>query len=72
MVTLRFRLSEVDEVKVNLREPQQLHQVLQKGAAQAGIELGGVIAIRNGKVITPATFIDCDDCIEVFPAISGG
>ena len=72
MVTVNFRLTEAGEVNVELNEPQPLARVLDQAASHAGIELGGVIAVRSGQVITLDTPINDDDIIDVFPAISGG
>ena len=72
MVKVCFRLTEAGEVKVDINEPKTLEWVLKNSAAQAGVELGGVIAIRNGKVIQSETLIDDGDTIDIFPALSGG
>lgn len=72
MVTVTFRLSEAGTVKLKLTEPQPLKDVLKKCAETANIELGGFIAIRDGKVITAETPVEEADIIEVFPALSGG
>jgi sulfur carrier protein ThiS len=72
MVKVDFRLTDTGEVEVEVNEAKTLEWLLKKSAAQVGIELGGVIAIRNGKVITADTLIDDGDRIEVFPALSGG
>lgn len=72
MVTVCFRLTDTGEVEVDTAGSKTLEWVLQKSAAQAGVEVGGVIAIRNGKVITVDTRINDGDIIEVFPALSGG
>jgi sulfur carrier protein ThiS len=37
-----------------------------------GIEIGGVIAIRQGQVITKNSIVEDGDEIDIFPAISGG
>jgi molybdopterin converting factor small subunit len=72
MVKVCFRLTEAGEVKVDIDGPKTLDWVLNESAAKAGLELGGVIAIRNGKVIQTETLIDDGDTIDVFPALSGG
>ncbi len=72
MVKVVFKLSEAGCVELDLSKPEPLQNVLQKCAAQAGIELGGFIAIRNGNVLTAKKLVHNDDVIEVFPAISGG
>lgn len=72
MVTVTFRLSEAGTIKLKLTEPQPLETVLKKCAETANIELGGFIAIRDGKVITAETLVAENDTIDVFPALSGG
>ncbi len=72
MVTVCFRLSDAGEVEVDMVGPKTLEWVLAKSAAQAGVELGGVIAVRNGTVITAQTLLKDGDKIDVFPALSGG
>ena len=67
-----FKLSEAGSVELTLSGPQTLQVVLENAAVQAGIQLGGFIAIRDGKVLTAEKMVDVDDVIEVFPAISGG
>ncbi len=67
-----FKLSEAGSVELTLSGPQTLQAVLENAAVQAGIQLGGFIAIRDGKVLTAEKMVDVDDVIEVFPAISGG
>jgi len=72
MVTIRFKLSEAEPVRLELDRPVELEKVLPRAAALANVELGGYIAIRNGEVITSAGTVGPDDVIEVFPALSGG
>ncbi len=72
MVKVIFKLSEAGSVELALTQPETLQNVVNQCAAQAGIELGGYIAIRDGKVITAKKIVDVDDVIELFPAISGG
>lgn len=72
MVTVNFRLTEAGEVNVELNDPLPLAKVLDKAANLAGIELGGIIAVRSGQVITLETQINNNEIIDVFPAISGG
>ncbi|MFK5952160.1 MAG: MoaD/ThiS family protein [Desulfobacterium sp.] len=52
--------------------PEQLSELLPIAAQKAGVKLGDIIAIRNGKVITKEHLIDPCDEINIFPAISGG
>ena len=72
MVIIRFKLSEAEPVRLELDMPTRLEEVLPRAAAQANVELGGYIAIRNGEVVTSDKTVKPDDVIEVFPALSGG
>ena len=72
MVTVNFRLTETGEVNVELNDPLPRAKVLDNAANLAGIELGGIIAVRSGQVITLETQINNNEIIDVFPAISGG
>ena len=72
MVTLFFRLTEAGKVEIEISEPQQLDVVLQKGAVQAGIEIGDYLAVRDGNVIKGDTVVSEGDLVDIFPAISGG
>ena len=72
MVIIRFRLTDADEVRIDAATSRPLKEVLGQGASLAGIEIGSIIAVRNGEVITLETMVKNGDEIEVFPAISGG
>lgn len=72
MVTLHFRLYGIGSVHIDTAGPEKLEDILKRCAAEAGVELGGVIAIRDGKVLPVQDLVQDEDVIEVFPAISGG
>lgn len=72
MVIINFKLSEAGSVSLHLDTPEQLEKVLQQCAAKVGTELGGYIAIRNGRVVTGDALVGNEDEIDIFPAISGG
>ena len=72
MVTIIFRLSDVGEVQLPFERSETLALILQKSSEKAGVELGGVIAVRGGRVITSEDKVERNDVIEVFPALSGG
>lgn len=72
MVTLHFRLCEIGSVHMDIAGPEKLENILERCAAEAGIELGGVIATKDGKVLLSQDLVQDADVIEVFPAISGG
>ncbi len=72
MVTVTFKLSDADPVSLELKQPEPLNSVLTRAAQQAGVELGGFIAVKNDKVIRAGDLVGIEDEIDVFPAISGG
>lgn len=72
MVKVNFKLSEAGSVSLSIDAPEPLETVLKLSAAKAGLELGGYIAVRAGKVVTGNDIIGKDDEVDIFPAISGG
>lgn len=72
MVTVNFKLTDIGRIEIALRRQETLATVLQQCRRQSGIELGGIIAVRCGKVITKNDLVQDGDEIDVFPAISGG
>ena len=72
MVTVNFKLTDIGRIEIALVKQETLATVLQQCRRQAGIELGGIIAVRCGKVITKNDLVQDGDEIDVFPAISGG
>lgn len=72
MVTLLFKLSEIGEVQVETDGTETFKVLLERWAAESGVEIGDVIATRDGKVLPGRNLVREGDVIEVFPAISGG
>ena len=72
MVLVNFKLTEKAPVELQLTQPELLSIVLEKSSKLARLKLGGVIAVRNGKVVSLNEFIHQSDEIDVFPALSGG
>lgn len=72
MVSINFKLTDIGRIEVPLEKRETLATVLQQCAAQAGRELGGIIAIRAGRVLKESDLVEDFDEIDVFPAISGG
>lgn len=72
MVTVNFKLTDIGRIEIALVKQETLATVLQQCRRQSGIELGGIIAVRCGKVITKNDLVQDGDEIDVFPAISGG
>lgn len=72
MVTFRFKLSDRDDLSVALTGPETLGDLLMRVSRQAGLELGGYIAVRQGKVMAKDQAVADRDVIDIFPAISGG
>ncbi|MGB3221900.1 MAG: hypothetical protein WBB23_03785 [Desulforhopalus sp.] len=72
MVIVNFKMTDIGRVEVAVEKQQPLATVLLQCSNLTGIEIGGVIAIRQGQVITKESIVECGDEIDVFPAISGG
>ncbi len=72
MVRITFKLSDTGTVEVEMPQPLQLKTLMQQYAVTAKTELGGYIAVRNGKVIAADTLVKDNDEIDIFPALSGG
>lgn len=72
MVKVTCRLSELGTIAVDIDHPERLDQLLTRVARLIDIEPGGVIAVRDGKVVSHRDWIRAGDAIDVFPAISGG
>jgi len=72
MVTINFRLSGAESVPLSIDAPRRLDEVVQQCAIQAGVALGGYIAVRAGRVLAGETLVGGEDEIDIFPAISGG
>jgi len=72
MVIVNFKLTEAAPVKLQLTQPELLGSVIEKSAQLAGLQLGGVIAVRKGRVVTKNDYIQNGDVIDIFPALSGG
>lgn len=72
MVTVTFKLSEIGTVSLEIDEPVPFSKVLQRCGEKTGADIGGVIAVRRGSVISLEDLVQDDDHLEVFPAISGG
>jgi molybdopterin converting factor small subunit len=72
MVTFNFKLTERGIVNCPISRAERLDVVLQQYTAEEGIDLGGYIAVREGKVMKGKSLINDGDMIDIFPAISGG
>jgi len=72
MVTLTFKLSEIGTVSLDVDESVPFSRVLQLCAQKTGVEIGGVIAVRNGRLISGKDLVHSGDQVDVFPALSGG
>ena len=72
MVSINFKLSDVGRIELYIDNPEPLEKVLQQCSTREGLELGHIIAIRNGSVIKGSDLVENGDAIDVFPAISGG
>ncbi len=72
MVTLRFKLSDKADLEVPLSTPENLGDLLSRVSRDTGMKIGGVIAVRQGKVVAGHKIVEDQDIIEIYPAISGG
>ena len=72
MVSVNFKLTDIGRIEVSLKKRETLETLLLKCSAQSGIEFGGTIAIRGGRVLKGSDLVEDHDEIDVFPAISGG
>ena len=72
MVIINFKMTDIGRVEVAVEKQQSLGTVLLQCRSLTGIEIGGVIAIRQGQVITKNSIVGDGDEIDIFPAISGG
>jgi len=72
MVTLRFKLSDIGTIRLDIEGPESFAAILQRCAAETAAEIGDVIATRDGKVLAPESPVQDNDLIDVFPAIAGG
>ena len=72
MVIINFKMTDFGRVEVAVAKQQLLSTVLLQCSNLTGMEIGGVIAIRQGKVITKNSIVEDGDEIDIFPALSGG
>ncbi len=72
MVKITFKMSDLGTVEVELDQARQLSQLLEEIYLNAGEKMGGIIAVRDGKVINFDDLVEVDDEITIFPALSGG
>lgn len=72
MVTLNFRLCDTGSVQLNISGPEKFGKILELCAAKDEVELGGVVPVRDGRILTGQALVEDTDVIDVFPAIAGG
>lgn len=72
MVIVNFKMTDIGRVEVAVAKQQPLAKVLLQCTNLTGIEIGGVIAVRQGQVINENSIVEDGDEIDIFPAISGG
>ncbi|MGW8195618.1 MAG: MoaD/ThiS family protein [Desulforhopalus sp.] len=72
MVEIHFRMSEVGRIEITLTGPERLENVLRRCSEKTGIEQGAIIAVRDGAVLGSSDLIADGDCVDIFPAITGG
>ncbi len=72
MVTFRFKLSDRADLEIPLSAPENLGDLLDRVSRETDMKLGGVIAVRQGRVVAGHKTVEDQDVIEIYPAISGG
>ncbi|MEE4242358.1 MAG: MoaD/ThiS family protein [Desulfopila sp.] len=72
MVKITFKLSDRGTVELDIPHALELKALIDQYSVTAKTDLGGYIAVRNGKVISAETLVEDNDEIDIFPAISGG
>lgn len=72
MVSVTFRLSEIGRIEIPQSGPENWEALVARCAARAGVELGNILAVRNGTLLMGHDLVEDGDEIDVFPAISGG
>jgi sulfur carrier protein ThiS len=72
MVIINFKMTDIGRVEVAVEKQQPLASILLQCSKMTGIKIGGVIAVRQGQVITKSSIVEDGDEIDIFPAISGG
>jgi molybdopterin converting factor small subunit len=72
MVRITFKLSEIGRMEIPLAGPEKWQILVDRCAARAGVELGGILAVRGGTLLRGHDLVEDSDEIDVFPAISGG
>jgi molybdopterin converting factor small subunit len=72
MVSITFKLSEIGRMEIPLAGPEKWQTLVDLCAARAGVELGGILAVRGGTLLRGHDLVEDGDEIDVFPAISGG
>lgn len=72
MVTVVFKLSEIGTVSLDIDEPVPFSRVLQLCAQKTASDIGGVIGVRGGRLVSQDDLVHNGDQVDVFPAISGG
>ena len=72
MVTVNFKLSDTASLQPDVSKPTKFTMVLEQCSLISGKDLGSVIAVRNGKVLSLQDTVKNGDVVDVYPAISGG
>lgn len=72
MVTVRFKLSDLGTVELNIPSPVKFERILKMCSEKTGCTIGPVVAVRNEKVLNLQDNVERDDVADVYPAISGG
>lgn len=72
MVTVNFKLTDCDPIHLQVNSPEKFEHILQRCATQGKIQVDGIIAIRENRVLKAGDLVRDLDVIDVYPALSGG
>lgn len=59
-------------MQLDIAAPATFKKVLDQCALKNGHEIGAVIAVKNGQVLSLQDTVSSGDSIDVYPALSGG
>lgn len=72
MVIVDFKLTDVGRIELDIPTPLEFAELLRYCVDKVGYTSVDCIGVKNGKVLGSGDIIADGDCIDVFPALSGG
>ena len=72
MVTVTFKLMELGTSSLTIDGPVPFVAILQQCAQETDCDISGIIAVRNGRLLSQDDLVYDGDHVDVFPAIAGG